>query len=312
MRCGLFNSKTAEKINPLCAYVQLKADGTYREFTVEHGEVICNSRSGESYDYPVLNQTLEEYPDGHYIGELTVRGEGGKILDRATGNGLINSDNPPHDRIVLDLWDYVTLEEYTNAANKIKGTTSYYVRFNKLMEIVEDKLSPAPGHVSVIETYVVPSIQQALRQCSRWMEAGFEGAILKDANAIFRDGTSPQQLKLKLEIDADVRITGFKPGTIGTKREGKIGSIEYATDDGKVKGYASGFTDAELDDMDSRRDELIGKVMTLTCSDITRGRSNEHYALSHPRFVELRNDKDKTDTLERIFEAKEMAMAVGG
>jgi len=55
----------------------------------------------------------------------------------------------------------------------------------------------------------------------------------------------------------------------------------------------------------------MGMVMTLTCSDITRGRSNEHYALSHPRFVELRTDKTETDTLERIMETKQMAMAVG-
>jgi len=311
MRCGLFGKGKKSKINPEGSFVQLKADGTYREFTVENGVPICNSRSGESYDYPVIYQTLETYPDGHYIGELTVMRDGA-ILDRATGNGLINSSEPPHDSIVLDLWDYVTLEEYTNAANKIKGTTPYHKRFAKLTEIVGySTASDHPGYVRVIETHIVDTVAEALAHCACWMEAGLEGAIWKDRDAIFRDGTSPQQEKLKLEIDADVRITGFKPGTIGTKREGKIGSIEYATDDAKVKGYASGFTDAELDDMDARREELMGMVMTLTCSDITRGRSNEHYALSHPRFVELRTDKTETDTLERIMETKQMAMAVG-
>jgi hypothetical protein len=63
--------------------------------------------------------------------------------------------------------------------------------------------------------------------------------------------------------------------------------------------------------MDGRRVELMGAIMTLTCSDITKSRSNEHHALSHPRFVELRDDKTETDTLERILEAKQMAMAVG-
>ena len=312
MRCGLFGKGKKSKINPKDSFVQLKADGTYREFTVENSAVICNSRSGESYEYPVIYQTLETYPDGHYIGELTVRGEDGKILDRATGNGLINSSEPPHDRIVLDLWDYVTLEEYTNAANKIKGTTPYHERFARLNEIVGEELSPTPVNVQVIETYIVNTVAEALAKCAEWMEAGLEGAIWKDRDAIFRDGTSPQQEKLKLEIDADVRITGFKPGTIGTKREGKIGSLEYATDDGKVKGFVSGFTDDELDDMDARRDEILKAIMSVTCSDITRGRSNEHYALSHPRFNEIRTDKTETDTLERIMETKQMAMAVGG
>jgi len=309
MRCGLFSEKTRGKINPEDSFVQLKADGTYREFTVENNEVICNSRSGESYDYPLINAHLKYLEDGHYIGELTVRLADGTICDRATGNGLIKSmDLPAGAEIVLDLWDYVTLEEYTNAANKIKGTTPYHRRFETLVDYIGEDCP----YIRVIETHIVYTVAEALQHCAAWMEQGLEGAIWKDHNAIFRDGTSPQQLKLKLEIDADVRITGFKPGTVGTKREGKIGSIEFATDDGNVKGFASGFTDAELDDMDARREELMGQVMTVTCSDITRGRSNEYYALSHPRFVELRDDKTDTDTLERIFETKDMAMAVGG
>lgn len=299
MRCGLFNEKTKKKINPNGAYIQLKADGTYREFTVENGVVTCNSRSGESYEYPALDRTLINYPDGHYIGELTVE-INGKVQDRATGNGLINSDNPPHDNIMLDLWDYVTLEEYTGASQKIQGVTPYHRRFARLQEIVD---ANQPSNIRVIETKIVSGFSEALQKCSEWMTAGFEGAILKDADAIFRDGTSPQQLKLKLEIDADVRIIGYKPGTIGTKREGKIGSIQFATDDSKVKGYASGFSDAQLDDFTARWDEINNMIMTVTFNDLTKGRVHEHYALSHPRFVELRYDKTETDTLERILES---------
>lgn len=310
MRCGLFNNDTKKKINPQGAFVQLKADGTYREFTVENGEVLCNSRSGEVYDYPVLNQTLSTYPDGHYIGELTVI-QDDVLQDRATGNGLINSDNPPHDDIYLDLWDYVTLEEYTNAANKIKGTTPYYQRLQRLNEIIGDNLSPNRQHVALIETYTVSSFADAVQRCADWMTAGYEGAILKDRDAIFRDGTSPQQLKMKLEIDVDVRITGFREGTPGTKREATFGAMTFETDDGMIRGRTSGFTDAQLEDFNSRREELIGQIMTVTCNDITRGRDNDYYALSHPRFVELRSDKTETDTLERALETKEMTMSVG-
>jgi DNA ligase-1 len=315
MRCGLFNNGKKSKINPEGSIVQLKADGTYREFTVENNAVICNSRSGESYDYPILNQTLETYPDGHYIGELTVRLADGTICDRATGNGLIKSmELPDGAEIVLDLWDYVTLEEYTNAANKVHGTTPYHERLKTLLlTVLKDRhLSPMPHAINVIETHIVNTIGEAMQHCVAWMEAGLEGGVWKDKDAIFRDGTSPQQEKMKLEIEVEVRIIGFKAGTVGTKREGKIGSIEYATDDGKVKGFASGFSDKELDDMDGRRDEILKAIMSLTCNDITKSRSNEHYALSHPRFNEIRTDKNETDTLERILETKQMSMAMGG
>jgi DNA ligase-1 len=308
MRCGLFNNGKKSNINPEGSFVQLKADGTYREFTVENGAVICNSRSGESYDYPLINTHLTYLEDGHYIGELTVRLADGTICDRATGNGLIKSmELPDGADIVLDLWDYVTLEEYTNAANKIKGTTPYHERFATLVEYIGEDCP----YIHVIETHVVNTIGEAMQHCVAWMEAGLEGGVWKDKGAIFRDGTSPQQEKMKLEIEVDVRIIGFKAGTVGTKREGKIGSLEYATDDGKVKGFVSGFSDKELDDMDGRRDEILNAIIALTCNDITKGRSNEHYALSHPRFNEIRTDKTETDTLERILETKQMAMAMG-
>lgn len=307
MRCGLFTQKTKSKINPNGAYVQLKADGTYREFTVEDGNVTCTSRSGEAYYYPNLFKVLKQKPDGHYVGELTIEKDG-VPLDRATGNGLINSDDIPYDDLVLDLWDYITLEEYTDAANKIKGKTPYHERFSKLRNIIGSNSK----NVRVIETHIVNSFSEALVHCSKWMNDGLEGAILKDANAIFRDGTSDQQLKMKLEIDADVRIIGYKPGREGTKREGRIGSIEFETDDKQVRGFAAGLTEDKLDEFQARWDEINGSIMTVTFNDLTKARDNDYYALSHPRFKELRNDKTDTDTLDRIFESKQMAMEVEG
>ena len=111
-----------------------------------------------------------------------------------------------------------------------------------------------------------------------------------------------------MEIDADVRITGFSEGTPGTKREKTFGAIMYENDEGTVKGQCSGFTDQQLEDFNSKRAELIGKVMTVQFNDLTRARNSETYALNHPRFIELRNDKDETDSLERLFELKNMAM----
>ena len=301
MRCGIYNSKTSSKINIDGAYLQLKADGTYREFTVDQGVVTCISRSGEEYTYPVLFEGLSKFPDGKYIGELTVSGAN----DRATGNGLINSDNPPHDLINLDLWDYITPEEYQNAANKVKNTTKYSDRFNTLVKTVESAQNLK--NINIIETHIVKSMSEALAIVSEWMRNGLEGGILKDKDNIFRDGTSPQQLKLKLEIDADVRITGFTEGTKGTSREFTFGAITFENDEGTIKGQTSGFTDAQLKDFNSRREELIGKIMSVQFNDITQARTNDFYALSHPRFIELRDDKNTTDTLERVLELKEMA-----
>jgi len=117
MRCGVFNDKTKKKIQ-YPATLQMKCDGTYREFTVQNGEVQARSRSGESYEYPELFEALSACSNGMYFGELTVRG----ITDRAIGNGMINSKDVPYSDLIFDAWDYVIIEEYKNASNNFQST----------------------------------------------------------------------------------------------------------------------------------------------------------------------------------------------
>lgn len=300
MRCGIFGPKTAKDIR-FPAYIQVKADGTYREACVSGGIVSFISRSGESYEYPVLDTALMECPDGYYVGELIVRG----TENRSESNGLINSDNPPHDLIDFHVWDYITVSEYNNAHSKIANITTYEERFAKLKDIVQTNLKGSNIHL--IENHEVSTVDEALAFTSNWMDQGLEGGILKDKSSVFKDGTSKHQLKLKLEIDVECRVVGFQEGTPGTAREKTFGAILFTTDDDKIKGRASGFTDAQLTDFNLRREEMIGKIITIRCNDITRGRNNEHYALSHPRFIEVREDRVETDTLERALATKDMA-----
>lgn len=299
MRCGLYTPKTAKKISQRC-YVQIKADGTYRYVTVDNGNVTFHSRSGEESFFPNLKQEFEKLPNGVYIGELLVK----NTTNRAEGNGLINSDTPPHGKIYMQLWDFVSLDEFGRPKDK-KNKTVYHDRFQSLKKILRDRQFK---HIELITTKIVNSHKEAMRYVSNWMKQGLEGGVLKDPSNIFVDHTSPTQLKMKLCIDLDVRCTGFYEGTPGTKREKTFGGITYKTDDGEIKGRTSGFTDKQLEDFNSRREELIGQIFTIECNDITQARDSETYALSHPRFIEFRSDKTDTDTLERAFEIKEMAM----
>lgn len=303
MRCGIYSEKTASKIK-FPAIVQLKADGMYQAVTVENGKVTFTSRSGEEREFPKLAELFQSYPDGVYIGELLVRG----LTHRSEANGLLNSDNPPHDDIYMQLWDYLTLQEYADAKHQNKEVIryEYVVRLRNLRKTIGSK--NGHGTITIVPTDNANNIQEALKITSEWMTDGYEGSILKDEKNIFKDHTSPTQLKLKLEIDLEVRITGFTAGTKGTKREATFGAITFENDEGTIKGQTSGFNDAQLEDFNNRREELIGKVMTVTCNDITKGRDNDYYALSHPRFKEIRSDKNETDTLERALELKNMAM----
>ena len=293
MRCAVFSEKLVKKIH-FPAMLQLKMDGTYREFNVSNGTVSAKTRAGEEYFNPVLFEEIMNFPDGYYMGELTIDGE-----SRFTGNGLINSLNPPLDKIIFTCWDFLTFDEYTG---KVK--TSYIDRFNRLQNLIESRDFK---QVKLVENHVVNNVSEALKQVSLWMSEGLEGGVLKDFNNTFKNGTSNTQLKIKLKVDAEMRITGFTEGTPGTKREGKIGAIQFANDEGTIKGQCSGFSDAELEEFSKNKDSLIGKIISVEFNDITKAENNEYYALSHPRFIEIRNDKNETDDLKKVIQLRDMA-----
>ena len=344
MRCDIYTPKTAKNIS-FPAIVQLKADGTYRE-TSNISDVQSISRSGKVYHYD-FTQSFKDVPKGYFHGEMTVRLDDDLlksilsklekldkkngtdnveritteyneheaknkeyILPRSIGNGLLNSDEIPQENIIYDLWDYVTEEDYYIASLKDRKNLPkipYSERLITLKYIISEINNP---NIRLIETKIVENIQEALQFTTEKMNLGLEGAILKDMDLRYKNGTSNQQLKLKLKIDADVRITGMNPGKKGTKRSKTFGSLTYETDDGMVRGSVSGFSDDALNEINNNREEYIGKVCTVAFNDIVRGRNNTYYALSHPRFIEFREDKEDTDTLERILKSKEMAMGL--
>lgn len=343
-RCDIFTKDSEKNGKPVKgtfrkisfkngAYLDLKADGTYREMSILDGNIQFHSRSGEEYFYPLILEDMQNMPEGRYFGELTVElteellvsvidklsnskednsemieeitnnfNNGLTTLPRSLGNGLINSDDVPHKNLMFDLWEYVTESEYYNAANKIKNVSQLSNRRDFLITKLSENNSKYVKH---IEFVVVYSPKEAMEKVSEWMNLGLEGGVLKNTQNVFRDGTHPEQLKMKLEIDLEVRVTGFTEGRKGTKRALTFGAMTFCTDDGKIVGRTSGFSDAMLEELNKNRENIIGKVFTIQCNDITKASTSETYALSHPRFKEFRDDKDSTDTLERALEQKE-------
>ena len=297
-RCDVLSEKSLKKFQ-FPAYIQLKCDGSYREACVLDGVVSFKTRSGEPYENPVLAEVMKDFPNGYYTGEFTL-GDAENAADRATGNGNLNSDHPDFDNIHFTVWDYLTEDEYA-----LKVQTNYAERFEKLNEIVKGQKL-----VHVVPTKEVNNIQEALKEVSVWMEKGLEGGVLKSMAMKFKNGTSKEQLKIKLKVDVEVRCVGFLEGTKGTKYEGQNKVILFKNDEGTIQGQCSGMTDAEVLEVTKNPEKYIGKVLSVQFNDLTKAEGNDFYALSHPRFVEFRDDKNETDSLEKAFKLRDMARSL--
>ena len=300
-RCDLLSKKTLKKFT-FPGYVQLKCDGTYREAYVHNGNVTFKTRSGEPYQNPILSEIMKTLPDGYYTGEFTIGCADEPDMNRAEANGLINSDNPPYDRIHYTVWDYLTDDEYC-----LKSTRQYCERL-ACLESAVTKLNNCLLHV--VPTCKVNNIDEALNIVSEWMKKGLEGGVLKSLNMKFKNGTSNEQLKIKLKVDADLKCVGFLKGTKGTKYENKNKVILFESSDGLVKGQCSGMTDAMVDQVTLNEHKYINTIVSIEFNDLSKSQDNNYYALLHPRFVEFRTDKDTADDLNTIAELRNMAKSL--
>jgi len=293
-RCSTF-SKGVKIEYP--AIVQLKCDGTYREAQVMNGMCKFRTRSGEEYENPVLSEIMKDYPEGVYTGEFTIGRADEPDTDRLIGNGLINSNNPPFEKIHFTVWDYLSIDEYN-----LKTKSKYITRFERLVNILgKDEL------VNIVPSVVVSDENSALKVVANWMAKGLEGGVLKDPNMTFKNGTSREQFKIKLKVDVEMRCTGFKLGTEGTKYEGKNKVILFENDEKTIIGQCSGMTDAMIEEVTKHPEKYIGKIVSVQFNDLIKATGSKTYSLSHPRFAEWRDDKDSSDTLEKAFELRDMA-----
>lgn len=305
MRCSLMDEKVKAKFkNESDFFVQLKADGSFAYLVVDHfnGHRVV-TRNGNTYPTELAKHLAGNLPDGAYVGELEVYQQTCyqdtlELLDRKTGNGKLNSllqgdvDILDQYEVFMSAWDYLSLEEFEQG----KSEDGYAKRFDDLCYHLEK--SP---YVDVIETHIVNSLEEAYKIYSDYTSNGYEGAIIKTCTHKWKDGTSKECVKLKIEFEAEYVITGYYEGE--GKAEGMLGGLSCQSSDGVVKfNVGSGFNDEQRKHFWSIREDLVGKVVTIKANDVVTKRGSEDVSLFLPIFQFFRPDKSEADSYHRVMQ----------
>lgn len=310
MRCEVLKSVDITKW-PFEAgvYAQLKADGMYQNANYyATGDVEFLSRNGNPMDLSHFSELVADIkshftPGTQTHGELLVERDG-EILPREIGNGILNSvsqggEFAENEKPVFMVWDHIDL---SYAVPKNKGTVPYSERYQRLITALA-----GAEYVKVIETKIVYSVDEALEFYVEQLEKGLEGAVIKHPAGVWMDTTSKFQVKLKLVVDADLEIVEFTPGK--NKNAKTFGAIRCRSSDSLVWVNVSGFKDAERLSIFQQRDELIGKIISIQFNGLLLSKTTKPHSLFLPRFIEIRHDKDEADTLERIKDSFDSAIA---
>lgn len=306
-RCSSMSEKSISKITYPC-YSQVKADGTYFAITVTKDSVEYMSRSGEDYNF--LGYPDNQFKDLANNEDLVFMGEAlyfeNGIASRQTGNGIIQKAGKgtitPNEanNVVFVLWDVVSYDDFKNRLSN----TKYSDRFNKLQKLFNttDDRYLSKDKIQIIETIEVNSYEDLIQHYDICVGKGEEGTIIKDKLAIWKDHTSPLQIKVKIEFDVDLQIVGFNAGKSGTKYENTLGSVICQSSDGLVTVDVSGFKEDLRFDIWNNKSKYIGSIIEVTVFGTTLDKKTHQYSLYLPRFKAMRFDKNSCDDLHRILE----------
>lgn len=311
-RCSLMDDKIKAKFDKQEEfYVQLKLDGSFCYLVKETGKAPeAITRAGSKYPTEFAQKLATGLPDGFVVvGELLVYGEIATLgvpLDRKTGNGFLNSilkggDIPNNLGFEMTAWDCITVDEF----KKAKSDIPYHKRLNLL-----DRVANKCAYVEPVRTQEVISLDEAYDIYSEFTADGKEGAVIKTTDFLWKDGTSKDCIKLKIEFQCDLKVIGMTEGT--GKAKGMMGSLTLGSKDGIIKtDCGTGFTDdarkAWWEQYSPENIESYDIVVAVKANDIITKRDSESVSLFLPVFLEERLDKTEADTYYQCMKQLEVA-----
>lgn len=299
-RCSLFDDKAKKKFAALDSfYVQNKFDGSFA-YIVADDDISVVTRNGSIYPKWV-GEHFNKHPTafqtkGVLCGEMLVE-RNGKTLSRKEGNGILNSVLQGSmldegEQIVFMAWDEIELVGWKAGVSN----TPYSTRLNSLYKRLAYIGDTNMRHV---KTNVVESVSEAYKLYQEALANGEEGVIIKDPNGIWKDTTSKDCVKLKLEVDVELEIVDIIEGT--GKAAGMMGSLLCKSRCGKlVVNVGTGFSDAERIHFWKTKSYWVGSVAAVKANDILTKEGSETKSLFLPVHIEVRTDKSVADTLEQI------------
>ena len=297
MLCSPFEQKLVDKIK-FPAFVQTKMDGMRFNAIVRDGKVEYRSRNGK--EIQLLGNLDEDFIamagkiDCVFDGELLVNDKG-IVLDRQTGNGILNKANKgtisidEARKVHATVWDVIPYILFITG----KCDVPYSDRFNSLNLLID---THKPKKVHLVQNQEVKTIEEANVLFEQLLASGEEGIILKAKSSIWEDKRSKGQIKFKGELECDLKIVGVEEGT--GKYAGMLGAILLESSDGIIKVRAgSGFTDDQRKQY--WKENIIDKIAAIKYNMRIKNKAGEE-SLFLPIVLEIRFDKEVADSSKDI------------
>ena len=269
--------------------IEVKLDGV-RVITIVYptGRVDQYSRNGkELVNFPHVKEQLAKIAKG-FTEPMVLDGEimSGSFQDLM--KQIHRKSSAKANDAVLNLFDALPLSQFELG----ESATTQEARSEWLKTWFEANESALPN-VTVVaqETVDLDTTEGQTRYKeinAMAIAGGYEGIMLKDADAGYKCKRSVAWLKLKPFIEVSLEVIDVEEGT--GKNIGRLGAIVcQGVDDGKTiqVNVGSGFSDSDRDSYWSSRDSLLGQIVEVRADAVTQNQDGT-YSLRFPRFLRFR------------------------
>jgi DNA ligase-1 len=269
--------------------IEVKLDGV-RVITIVYptGRVDQYSRNGkELVNFPHVKEQLAKIAKG-FTEPMVLDGEimSGSFQDLM--KQIHRKSSAKANDAVLNLFDALPLSQFELG----ESATTQEARSEWLKTWFEANEAALPN-VTVVaqETVDLDTTEGQVRYKeinAMAIAGGYEGIMLKDADAGYKCKRSVAWLKLKPFIEVSLEVIDVEEGT--GKNIGRLGAIVcQGVDDGKTiqVNVGSGFSDSDRDGYWISRDSLLGQIVEVRADAVTQNQDGT-YSLRFPRFLRFR------------------------
>jgi len=173
------------------------------------------------------------------------------------------------------LFDVMDMDEWKSPSRH------YYQR----RQALEGLFSGGVEHknLKLVPSFRVETDDEVMALYNRFLDSGYEGAIVKNVKGLYRKGKHRDWLKLKEVNDVDLRVESLVQGE--GKYYGMLGAV-IVKFNGKRVSVGAGWSDEERKLFWDTPSLIKDKVIEIHYHQITPDGS-----LRHPRFFRIREDK---------------------
>lgn len=235
----------------------------------------------------------------HCDGELIVGKPTAHDVYRQTTSGVMSEKGEPD--VYFHVFDHIS-------GGEVHSWRDRYRTAENTLEAYDPDYSTG---ADMLEHVLIASIAELERYENKCLTEGYEGLILRDPNAPYKQGRSTVNegylLKLKRFQDAEAVVIGFEErmenlnaanvSELGyTKRSshkagksgrGDLGALVCRTADGVEFNIGTGFTDADRASIWERRDQFLGLLAKYKFFPV-----GQKEAPRHPVFLGWRDGRD--------------------